>query len=83
MLFEALIFAVMLASNSGDSRPACSPITRGMMWPAQANEDGRLAVRLAKTGDLQICTKGPWKYNWIAPVIHWEDLRKDKTKRGG
>jgi len=83
MLIEALVFSVMFVSNSIVGRPACSATTRGMRWPAQANEDGRFAIKLSKTGSLQICMKGPWKYHWTAPVVHWPDLRKDKTKRGG
>jgi hypothetical protein len=83
MLIEALSFSLLFFSNAGNLRPACSAETRGLMWPAQANADARLAVKLSRTGDLQICLKGPWKYHWHSPAIHWQDLRKDKTKRGG
>ena len=82
MLHQALIFSVLLVSNPANPRPVCSASNRGMMWPAQANADSRLAIKLSRTGDLQICIKGPWKYHWHTPAIHWQDLRKDKTKHG-
>lgn len=86
MLSEALLIAIAIAAevaNHGESRPACNAVTRGMMWPLEANGNGKIAVQLSKHGLLEICTRGPWKYRWVAPVVHIQQLQKEsKTKTG-
>lgn len=80
MLSEALLIAIGIAAEAagaGQARPACNAVTRGLMWPLEANHSGKLAVVYAKQGMLEICTKGPWKYKWIAPVVHVRQLKKE------
>lgn len=82
MLSEALLIAIGLAVEAQASKPACNAGTRGLMWPLEANRDSRLAIQLSKSGSLEICMRGPWRYHWTAPAVHIKQLEKrskDKT----
>lgn len=84
MLSEALLIAIGIAAEAagaGGPRPACNAVTRGLMWPLEANANGRIAVALSKQGMLEICTRGPWRFRWSAPVVHISQLQK--SAKGG
>lgn len=84
MLTEALLIAIGIAAEAagaGGQRPACGAMTRGLMWPLEANANARLAVELSRHGLLEICSRSSWKFRWTAPVVHISQLRKiGKTK---
>jgi hypothetical protein len=84
MLSEALLIAIGIAAEAagaGQPKPACNAVTRGLMWPAEANSNGKIAVMLSKQGVLQICTKGPWRHQWISPVVHVKQLQQPAKHR--
>ncbi|MBM3761490.1 MAG: hypothetical protein FJW36_14725 [Acidobacteria bacterium] len=84
MLSEALLIAIAIAAEaagSGQQRPACNAVTRGLMWPVEANGNGKVAIALSKQGALQICTKGPWRYQWTSPVVHIKQLQQSLKHR--
>jgi len=79
MLSEALFIAIAIAAEAAGAsgqRPACGTMTRGLMWPLEANANPRLAVKLSRHGLLDICTRGPWRFKWNAPVVHISQLQK-------
>jgi hypothetical protein len=70
-----LILLVALACFAGD-RPACNAKMFGETWPPAANSDSRLLNELARRGELQICTRGAWRYRWTSPTVHINQLLK-------
>lgn len=78
-MYLALIQACLLVSSSVSeakaSKPACNAQTLGRMWPDAANDDPRLVVKLTRAGELEICTRGPWRYSWKSPTVSLEKLR--------
>ena len=86
MLSEAMLFAISMAAESavvGGERPTCSALLRGQMWPLEANSDSKLATKLARQGRLEICVRGSWKYHWIMPAVHIDQLRREAKGRSG
>ncbi len=93
-MVSALLIAFAFASAEGSipsaepvgpntaRRPACEASTRGTMWPAEANDDGRAANRLAREGRLVVCQKGPWRYHWTSPSVHLRQLTEQARKQG-
>ena len=88
-MYLALIQARLLVSSSVSSetkasKPACNAQTLGRMWPDAANDDPRLVVKLTRAGELEICTRGPWRYSWKSPTVSIEKLRdRSARKRSG
>ncbi len=83
MLSEALLIAIGMAAEAagaGQNKPACNALTRGLMWPLEANLSGKLAGKHARAGTLEICTRGPWKHHWKAPVVHVRQLAKPTVR---
>jgi hypothetical protein len=65
--------------------PACSAKLRGQFWPQEANENPVLLMRLARSGELRMCTRGTWLYRWESLTVHVNQLRKsgEIKPRGG
>ena len=55
-------------------RPHCGPENAGQMWPEAANHDSGLLLRLAREGNLRICTPGLWKYQWQSPTVSLKQM---------
>ena len=51
------------------ARPHCGAETAGQMWPPAANQDQALVMKLAREGNLRICTMGLWQYQWQSPTV--------------
>jgi hypothetical protein len=82
MLSGAILIAIGLAAEAAGThseKPACTVATRGLMWPLDANGDGKVAVLYSRRGLLEICTKGPWKHHWETPVVHVKQLKKVRS----
>jgi hypothetical protein len=80
MLSEALLIAIGIAAEAaglGGNRPNCNVVTRGLMWPLEANYGGRVAAEEARKGTLEICTRGNRVYRWVSPVVHVSKLRRE------
>lgn len=80
-LTASLLLAVSLASASLDVKPprsACNKQTQGRYWPEPANDDRKLAGRLMRSGDLQMCMRGFFRYNWEPLTV---SALKPKIKR--
>ena len=50
-------------------RPPCGVEHAGQLWPDAANHDSGLLLRLAREGNLRICSKGLWKFQWQSPTV--------------
>ncbi len=51
-------------------RSACNKHTQGSFWPEAANADRKLAGQLMRSGELQMCTRGFFRYNWEPLTIN-------------
>ena len=62
----APILAVLIYSclAFGQTRPVCNAENAGRMWPEAANHDRALVGRLARCGELEMCSRGVWRYAW-------------------
>ena len=65
------------------AKPPCNAQNRGRFWPEQANTDSATARAASRSGDLQICTLGTWKYQWASLSVHVGQLGKGKGKVSG
>jgi hypothetical protein len=70
-----LLSGLCLAAQNG--KPRCSAKLHGRFWPEQANSDAKLAVALARSGELEICSVRVWKYRWESLTVHISQLAKD------
>jgi len=72
--------ALALASTGlllqAEQRPACNARTLGQFWPSVAEQDARAAHRLARCGQLLICTRGSWRYRWRPLAVRVDQLQK-------
>jgi hypothetical protein len=87
-MYLALIQAGLLVSSAAASsatkadahKPACNAQILGRMWPDAANDNPRLVVQLTRAGELEICTRGPWRYSWKSPTVSLEKLRTSRNR---
>jgi len=56
--------------------PSCSAKLRGTYWPEDANHDPNLLMKLARKGELRMCTRGTWRYRWESPTVHVSQFAK-------
>jgi hypothetical protein len=81
MLFRiqgiAIVFATAtaLCVAAEDPKPACTAETQGEMWPESANRDPKLFKKLARCGQLEICTRRHRHYLWESPTVRFDQLR--------
>lgn len=78
MLFRlcgATLVCVGLGFGAEDLKPACNAQTAGKLWPDVANQDARLRKKLAHCGELELCTRGVWRYRWEALTVRLDQLR--------
>ena len=72
----------LLCFGADTQRPACNAQTSGRMWPEAANRDHKIVSKLARCGDLLICTRGVWRYHWEPLTVRVDQLRHgSKSKR--
>jgi hypothetical protein len=57
-------------------KTACNAHNRGRFWPEQANTDSAFASKAARCGELEICSRGNWKYGWQLLTVHVDKLGK-------
>lgn len=71
-----LLLALAVCPLRADPRPACNAQARGRLWPAEAEQDARAAHRLARCGQLLMCTGGLWRYRWQRLTVRVDQLQK-------
>ena len=52
------------------SKPHCTKVTQGQMWPDAANHDRRALQLLARSGTLEMCVASTWGYKWQHLSVH-------------
>ncbi|MBZ5609745.1 MAG: hypothetical protein LAP38_15905 [Acidobacteriia bacterium] len=57
-----------------DPKPACNQQNAGQMWPEAANHDAAARSKLARCGELQICTRTVWRYRWESVTVRLDQL---------
>jgi hypothetical protein len=80
MLFriQALaLFAIWASVGRGadNPKPACSAKIAGQLWPEAANHDPALRKKLSRCGELELCTRGIWRYRWESLTVRIDQLR--------
>lgn len=70
------IFSIVLALAEGPVRPACNADMLSKMWPLAANGNKQLTNRLFNCGELQVCTRGKWRYRWVSLSVRLDQLNK-------
>jgi hypothetical protein len=76
-LILAAASALCLASD--DPKPACNAGNLGSLWPEAANHDPRLRKKMARCGELELCTHGIWRYRWESLTVRIDQLRGGKA----
>jgi hypothetical protein len=80
MLFRVPKTALTLAALSflclaaGDPKPACNAGSVGRLWPEAANHDPKLRKKMARCGELELCTRGIWRYRWESLTVRLDQL---------
>jgi hypothetical protein len=74
-----LLSGLCLAGQYG--KPRCSAKLRGRFWPEQANSDAKLALTLARAGQLEMCAVRVWKYRWENLTVHVSQLSKERGQK--
>jgi hypothetical protein len=75
------IATLATAVGEAPSKRACNASTLGKMYPAQANSDPQVRNELFTCGELQVCTRGRWRYRWVPLSVRIDQLTKDKAHR--
>ena len=74
-IYVATVVCIGLGFGAEDPKPACNELTAGKLWPDAANQDAKLRKRLARCGELELCTRGVWRYRWEALTVRLDQLR--------
>lgn len=71
-----IVFVVMAWPGLGEesAKPACNTGNQGRLWPEAANVDRQAARRAERCGELQVCTRGVWRYRWEPLTVHVQQL---------
>jgi hypothetical protein len=71
-----VLLAFGLACFGADGvKPECNRKNAGKLWPQAANRDRGSLSKLARCGELQICTRGVWRYHWESLTVRVDQLR--------
>ncbi len=70
-----LATASLLCLASQDQKPACNAGNVGRLWPEAANHDPKLLKKMARCGELELCTHGFWRYRWESLTVRLDQLR--------
>jgi hypothetical protein len=82
MFLSFLTAATLLFGLPPDAlKPACNSENIGRMWPEAANHDHKSVGKLARCGELQICTRGAWRYHWQPLTVTIDQLRDGVKSR--
>ncbi|HVX66522.1 MAG TPA: hypothetical protein VHA11_07965 [Bryobacteraceae bacterium] len=84
-LTVGVLLALSLLSGSVAEKPprsTCNRETQGRYWPEEANTDRKLAARLMRTGELQMCSRGFFRYNWEPLTINYHSVLAKKQAAG-
>lgn len=71
------ILSLAIVFADGPERPACNAATLGKLFPTQANGNHQLTNKLFNCGELQVCTRGRWKYRWSPLSVRIDQLARD------
>ena len=56
-------------------RPACTAQNRGSFWPAEANTSHEALLRLYRSGQLRLCTRATWRYQWEPLSVNFQAMK--------
>jgi hypothetical protein len=78
VLLALSLLSVQVAEKPPGS--ACTREMQGRYWPEQANTDRKLAAQLMRSGELQMCSRGFFRYSWEPLTISYRSvLAKQQT----
>jgi hypothetical protein len=76
LLRAAAIFVLACGvSSAAEPPPACTKSNRGQVWPEEAARDPKLYSKLARCGELLVCTQGSKRSHWESPTVRLDQLR--------
>jgi len=78
----SILFLVLLTTPcfpEANEKPRCNAHSLGRFWPDEANTDSAFARQAARCGELEICSRGNWKYSWQMLTIHVSKLGKTRN----
>jgi hypothetical protein len=58
-----IVFGALCFAGDGQ-KPACNAAHQGMFWPEEANTSQEAQQKLTRSGELEMCSRTPWKYRW-------------------
>ena len=84
MVKTLLLLVLLAAASAADDpkKPACNSANGGRFWPDAANTDPALARRMARCGNLEICTFTGWRYKWQSATVNVRQLAKASPAPG-
>ena len=69
-----LLFALWLGVGGEPAR--CDASRRGEYRPPAANYSPAILHQAARSGQLRLCVRGRWRYNWEQFSVNVKDLRR-------
>ena len=69
-----------LALLAVSARPHCGVENAGQIWPDAANRDSGLLLKLAREGNLRVCSMGLWKYQWQSPTVSLRQMEDPNSE---
>jgi hypothetical protein len=75
-VLQVIVLYWLLAQTDAakPERPACTSANQGELWPPEANQDRKLASKLARCGELAMCTRTIWRYHWDSLTVRADQL---------
>jgi hypothetical protein len=69
-----IVLLAMTCFSEEVVKPPCNAQNRGQLWPLESNYDHQAARRAERSGTLEICSPGIWKYRWQSLTVHVSQL---------
>ena len=79
-MLAGIIVALVMWNQPGTAeeprKPVCNADTAGDFWPAEANRDSNALAKFARSGELEVCSHGYWRYRWIHLTVRVNNPKK-------
>jgi hypothetical protein len=79
-----LLMVLTATCGFGDNvagKPACDAKSLSKFWPDAANSDSRTLFDLSRTGQLELCTRGTFRYKWRALTVSYQEIRATEKSK--
>lgn len=71
------VFRCWAAEDDASSKPVCNASHAGEFWPPSANDGQKSMYEASRSGDLEICERGIYRYKWRPLTVSYRKLVKN------